>query len=85
MKQRLDVLDEAVLGEEGLPLALALEVLEVADDLEHGGFLGREIRGGDEVGGDAVGEAGGLADVDDDALGVFHEVDARAGGKSPCF
>ncbi len=44
--------------------------------------VGAEVGGGDEVGADAVAEVAGFSDVDDDAAGVFHEVDAGAVGES---
>jgi len=74
---RLDVLDEAVLGEQRLPLGLAGDGLEVVDDLEHRGLLGAEIGRGDEVARHAVRQARGLADVEHHALVVLHEVHTR--------
>ncbi len=40
-----------------------------------------EVGGGNEVGSDAVAEIARFSDVDDDPVGVFHEVDAGAGGE----
>jgi hypothetical protein len=81
----MDVLDQTVLGEQGLPLALTLDGLKVADRVEHRLFLVAEVGRGNEVGRDAVGEDRGLADVDHAAFPVLHQIDARNAGKSPGF
>jgi Asp-tRNA(Asn)/Glu-tRNA(Gln) amidotransferase A subunit family amidase len=80
-----DVLDEAVLGEERFPLALAEQDLEVVDEVAHRLLLGAEVGGGDEVAGGAVGQVRGLADIEHDALVVFHEVDAGRFGQVAGF
>ena len=77
----MDVLDEAVFGEEGLDFGVAGEEVEVGDEFEEALLAGAEVGGGDEVGADAVAEGAGLADVEDDAAEVFHEVDAGGFGE----
>jgi hypothetical protein len=77
----VDVLDEAGFGEEGLDFRIAGEEVKVADEVEQALFARAEVRGGDEVGADAVTEGAGFADVNDDAAGVFHEIDAGAFGE----
>ncbi len=77
----LDVLDETVLSEERLPLTLAEQVLEAVDLVEHGLLLGTQVRRGHEVAGDAIAQGPGLADVEDDALRVLHEIDAGLSGQ----
>ena len=76
VEPRVDVLDQAVLGEQGFPLAFALDDVEVVDDVEQALLLEAQVGRGDEIARDAIGEAGGFADVLHDAPGVLHEVDA---------
>ncbi len=78
----LDVFNEAVFDEEGFDFGIGGEGVEVGDEFEEELLaVGAEIGGGDEVGADAVAEVAGFTDVDDDATGVFHEVDAGRGGE----
>lgn len=65
---------------ERLLLGMGDHVLEVGDRLGEGACLALHAGGGAEIGADAVAEVGSLADVDDVALGVAHDVDAGAGG-----
>lgn len=78
----LNVFDEAVFGEEGFDFRIAGEGVEVGDVFEKELFAVKaQVGGGDKVRANAVAEGTGLADVDDDAAGVFHEVNAGGGGE----
>jgi hypothetical protein len=82
----VDVLDEAAFGEEGLDLRIAGEDVEIADEFQEALLAApphAQVGGGYEVGADPALEAARLADVDDDAAGVFHQVDARGFGEDP--
>jgi hypothetical protein len=73
----LEFLDEAAFEEEGFGLAFNGVDVEVMDGIDEG--VEFEVpalaAGGVEVLGDALAEIAGLADVDDSAETVFHQVD----------
>ena len=78
---RMDVLHEARLHQERLPLAFAGDEVEVLDELEHGLLARTEVGRGNEVARHAAGQHRRLADVEDRARGVLHEVHAGHVGK----
>ena len=73
---RLDVLDEPVFGQQRLDFALGLQDVEVDDVLDKARFLVLELHPTLKVAANAVAQRGRLADVDDPALVVLHQVDA---------
>lgn len=73
----LDVFDQPVFGKQSFPLGLALNDVDLGDEVEHGRFLRAQFCRGDEIGGDPIFEVACLADVEDHARSIFHEIDAR--------
>ena len=78
------LLDEARLGEGGFLGGAEDDEVEVVDGADEAAELGVGAAegGGAEVGGNAGAEGGGLADVDDGAGAVAHEVAAGAVGEA---
>lgn len=81
----VEVFDEAVFGEEGFDFGIGMKDVEIDDIGEEAGFAEFQRGGGKEVGGDAIAEAGGFADVNDAAFVVLHEVDAGGFGEGAGF
>ncbi len=82
---RLDVLDQSRFGEQGIDLAVAVQVIDVADlfdQVRGAAFVGRGL---EEVAGRARAEVLGLADVDHAAGAVLHQVHARGRRKVADF
>jgi hypothetical protein len=77
VEARPDVLDEPALHEQRFPLALALDDVEVLDEVKQGLLFGAELRRGDKVRADAVPKRPCLAHVEHRPRPVLHEVDAR--------
>ena len=79
-----DVFDQAVFGQQGFPFALAEQGIETVDGVQHLGFLWTQVGALDEIRGDPVAELVGFSDVQDDALGVLHEVHPRRRREVSC-
>jgi len=79
----MDVLDEPILHEEGFPLALAFDVIEVMDKVEQTLFFPTQLSGRHEIARNAIGKTAGLPDVNDPASVVFHQINAGDFGKFP--
>ena len=65
-----------VFGKQSFDFAVGLDEIEIDDGFAQPGFFMFEFGCGLEIAGDAIAQAGGLADVDDMTGGVFHEIDA---------
>src|SRR5262249_37162160 len=79
IEARLHVLDEPGFHEQGIHLAVGLDEIDVGDDLDQ--VAGARILGGRfrEVVGGAIAEVLRLADVNDPALVILHQIDAGRG------
>ncbi len=78
---RLVALDERGLGEQRLRLVLHRHELEVVHQLHHRAHLRRQARVRAEVRLHPPAQVLGLADVDDFAPAISHEIAAGAAGK----
>ena len=74
------LLDEVALQDEGFPAGGGEDHIHPGHFLEHQGGLGVVLLRGLEVGGQAVLEVHGLADVEHPAAGVLEQIDAAALG-----
>ena len=75
---RLVALYELSLGKQRLCVVLHRHPLEVENGIDHGADLWRVVRARAEVGRDAPPKVLRLADVDDDAPAISHEITAGA-------
>ena len=73
---RLDVLDQPVLGQQGFDFAVGLDDVEIDDIVQQAGLLELELGGGLEIAADPIAQGGRLADIDDAAFVILHQVDA---------
>src|SRR5208337_679817 len=79
---RLDVLDQPSFHQEGINLAVRLQMVDIGHLLDPVADSPVLDRGFMEIGAGPRAEVLGLADVDDSPLGVLHEVQARGGGEA---
>ena len=77
VEPRLDVLDESALEQEGIDLAVCLEVVDVANLTNEIGRATILCRRLEKVAAGSCPQVLRLADVDHAARGVLHQVDAR--------
>ena len=83
VEKRLALLDEQILEQQSLLNRLRDDELEIRDAPDEGADARLLAVGRLEIGADAVAEARRLADVDDLAAAVLHQIDARLGGEHP--
>ena len=83
IETRMNVFDEPALQQKRLPLCFAFQNVEIGDNIQHGLLSTAQICAWNEVTGDTVRQAEGLADVQDLSRRVLHQIDPRNARKRP--
>ena len=81
VEARLDVFDEAILGQKRLDFAFGLEVFEIHHVLDHLRLEVLQPGAGLKIGADAVAQGGCFAHINHPTLVVLHQVNTGAFGK----